>query len=184
MKSAFFLTLVAGLASSVVAGSDHVLRRAGRPQATKDFMSYTHPSLALDKVNLQEVPKDLLSAPVSAVSSRQLSAQDFYECRQSSPAPSDSDCNSIINEVFALDTPLIVAPNACLLFQFGTCWGFFCSLCEQLSTDTDFVANQLASTEALCVSGGQSGTIVGTDEPEWEAGFIYQGGDLPTYDVC
>ncbi len=86
--------------------------------------------------------------------------------------------------MFALDTPLIIAPNACLLFQFGTCWGFFCSLCEQLSTDTDFVANQLISTEALCVAGGQSGTIVGTDAPEWEAGFIYQGGSLPTYDVC
>ncbi|KAI4861379.1 hypothetical protein F4820DRAFT_69499 [Hypoxylon rubiginosum] len=184
MKPAFFLTLAAGLASSVVEASDRILKQARRPQPSSEFMTYAHPSLKLDKSNLQELPGSVVDAPVSTLSSRQPSTGDFYECRQSNPAPSDSDCNRIIDEVFALDTPLIIAPNACLLFQFGTCWGFFCSLCEQLSTDTDFVANQLISTEALCVAGGQSGTIVGTDAPEWEAGFIYQGGSLPTYDVC
>ncbi|KAI1762753.1 hypothetical protein GGR53DRAFT_521432 [Hypoxylon sp. FL1150] len=183
MKSAFFLAL-AGLGSSVVEASNHVLKQSRRPQPASEFMSYTQPTLKLDKVNLQELPASLVGAPVSTLSTPQSSSNDFYECRQSNPAPSDSDCNTIIDEVFALDTPLIITPNSCLLFQFNTCWGFFCSLCEQLSTDTNFVANQLISTEALCVAGGQSGTIVGTDTPEWEAGFLYQGSSLPTYDVC
>jgi len=77
-----------------------------------------------------------------------------------------------------------VAPRACLLFEFGTCWGFFCSLCVRLSTDTDFVGNQLQSAQDLCVSGGSAGTIVGEGSPQWEAGFIRQGGTLPNYDVC
>ena len=92
--------------------------------------------------------------------------------------------NNIINEVFALDQAITVASNACLTFQYGTCWGFFCSLCQTLSTDTTFIGNQLISAEALCVANGQIGTIVSQDAPQWQAGFVYQGAGLPDYNVC
>ncbi|KAI2777204.1 hypothetical protein F4815DRAFT_448598 [Daldinia loculata] len=177
MKSTFFLTLVAGFAASAVDGFNHVQKEARRPQPVYEIET-VQPSLHLDKVNLKQVPAS------SVLSSRQSTAGDFYECRNSNPPPGDSDCNNVIDEVFTLDQPLIVAPNACLLFQYGTCWGFFCALCQQLSTDTNFVGSQLASAEALCVSGGQAGTLISSDEPQWEAGFIYQGGSLPTYNVC
>ncbi|KAI1803137.1 hypothetical protein F4811DRAFT_357157 [Daldinia bambusicola] len=177
MKSTFFLTLIAGLAASAVEGFNHVQKEGLRPQPVYEIET-VEPSLHLDKVNLKQVPAS------SVLSSRQSPASDFYECRNSNPAPADNDCNNIIDEVFALDQPLIIASNACLLFQFGTCWGFFCALCQQLSTDTNFVGNQLVSAEALCVAGGQAGTLVSPDRPQWEAGFIYQGGSLPTYNVC
>lgn len=184
MKPSFFLTLIAGLASSVVEGSDRVRKQARRPQSYTELKADAHPSLKMDKVNLQKLPQSLVEASVPALSPRQSTANDFYECKQSSPFPNDSDCNDIIDNVFALDQSLTITANACLLFQSGTCWGFFCSLCEQLTTDTTFVANQLVTAEALCVAGGQIGTVVGTDAPEWQAGFVYNGGSLPNYDVC
>ncbi|KAI1381080.1 hypothetical protein F4677DRAFT_440297 [Hypoxylon crocopeplum] len=224
MKPVFLLTLIAGLASSVVEGSERIPKEARRPQPAYEA-DIVHPSLKLDKVNLKQVPQSLLHAESkeAAVSSRQFEANDFYECRQTtliptqpqpkvrdsklrslvfvsfpithpltlplfhflqSPLPADSDCNKIIDEVLALDTPLIIAPNACLLFQYSTCWGFFCALCSQLSTDTGFVGNQLISAEALCVANGQIGTVISIDSPQWEAGFIYQGSSLPQYEVC
>lgn len=78
MKSAFFFALVAGLASSAVDASSHVLKQSRRPQPSSEFMSYVQPSLKLDRVNLQELP-----ATVSTLSARQSASGDFYECRQS-----------------------------------------------------------------------------------------------------
>ncbi|KAI1408184.1 hypothetical protein F5Y13DRAFT_113994 [Hypoxylon sp. FL1857] len=177
MKPIFFLTLISGLAASVVEGSARAHRQARRPQPSIEFEpEIVQPSLKLDKVNL----KQLTEAP--AISPR--AANDFYECRNARPAPSDNDCNSIIDNVFALDQSITVASNACLTFQFGTCWGFFCSLCETLTTDTTFIGNQLISAEALCVANGQIGTVVSNDAPQWQAGFVYQGAGLPDYDVC
>jgi hypothetical protein len=83
-----------------------------------------------------------------------------------------------------MNQALAISSRSCLLFQFGTCWGFFCSLCERLSTDTNFIGNQLSTAQDLCVSGGAAGTVVGEDSPQWEAGFIKSGGTLPDYDVC
>lgn len=79
---------------------------------------------------------------------------------------------------------LIVSASSCLVFTFRTCQGFFCSLCQTLSTSTDFIGNQLDTVDALCVENGQSGTIVGEDPPQWDAGFTYAGAGLPLYDVC
>ncbi|KAH8161897.1 hypothetical protein CIB48_g6360 [Xylaria polymorpha] len=116
-----------------------------------------------------------------------ITAQDFYECAttQGNP-PAASDCNTVITNVRAANQALVIAPGACLLFQFGTCWGFFCSLCERLGTDTDFIGSQLTTAQTVCVSGGAAGTVVGEDAPQWEAGFIRANGQLPNYsaDVC
>ncbi|RYC65305.1 hypothetical protein CHU98_g938 [Xylaria longipes] len=116
-----------------------------------------------------------------------ITAQDFFECAttQGNP-PAARDCNAVITNVLATDQALVIAPGACLLFQFSTCWGFFCSLCERLGTDTDFIGSQLSTAQTLCVSGGAAGTIVGEDAPQWEAGFIRANGTLPNYsaDVC
>ncbi|KAF2966284.1 hypothetical protein GQX73_g7295 [Xylaria multiplex] len=139
-----------------------------------------------------------------------VSASDFYECattvrdhlstlvprpsipfqyqltnRQGNP-PRSSDCTVVINNVFAANQATVIAAGACLLFQFNTCWGFFCSLCERLGTDTTFIGNQLLNAQTLCVNGGSAGTVVGEDAPEWEAGLIRANGQLPNYagDVC
>ncbi|KAI1099287.1 hypothetical protein F4804DRAFT_87987 [Jackrogersella minutella] len=177
MKPIFFLTLITSLAASVVEGSDHTHKQMRRPQPYIGLEAdTTHPTLKLDKVNL----KPLLAE--QALSSR--AANDFYECKSTNPAPGDSDCNNIIDEVIGLDQSITVASNACLTFQYGTCWGFFCSLCQTLTTDTSFIGNQLINAEALCVSNGQVGTVVSQDAPQWEAGFVYQGAGLPDYDVC
>ncbi|KAI0202520.1 hypothetical protein F4808DRAFT_64795 [Astrocystis sublimbata] len=115
-----------------------------------------------------------------------ITAQDFFECATSGNPPAASDCNAVISTVRSTDQALVIAPGACLLFQFNTCWGFFCSLCDRLGTDTDFIGSQLDSAQTLCVSGGSAGTIVGEDAPQWEAGFIRANGQLPNYqaDVC
>ncbi|KAI1382745.1 uncharacterized protein F4822DRAFT_95579 [Hypoxylon trugodes] len=188
MKPVFFLSLIAGLTVSVAEGSERAKRQARWSRSSYESGT-AHPSLKLDKVDLKQLPETLIqvdskTTPAAALSSRQSPAGNFYECRNSNPVPADSDCNTIIDEVLALDQPLIVATNACLTFQYGTCWGFFCSLCQQLSTDTTFVANELVNAESLCVANGQIGTIVGADAPQWQAGFVYQGSSLPDYDVC
>ncbi|KAI0406267.1 hypothetical protein F4802DRAFT_596291 [Xylaria palmicola] len=115
-----------------------------------------------------------------------ITANDFFECSTAGNPPRASDCNTVVNNVLASDQGLVIAPGACLLFQFQTCWGFFCALCERLGTDTDFIGSQLSNAQTLCVSGGAAGTIVGEDAPQWEAGFIRAGGQLPNYagDVC
>ncbi|KAI1151801.1 hypothetical protein F4825DRAFT_340782 [Nemania diffusa] len=115
-----------------------------------------------------------------------IAARDFYECATSGVAPKATDCNVVVSNVFATNQALVVAPGACLLFQFGTCWGFFCSLCQQLGTDTDFIGSQLSTAQTLCVSKGSAGTLVGEAAPQWEAGFIRSNGALPNYagDVC
>ncbi|KAI2468457.1 hypothetical protein F4781DRAFT_432433 [Annulohypoxylon bovei var. microspora] len=177
MKPAFFLTLITSLAASVVEGSGRTQRQARRPQPSTGLETITvQPSLKFDAMNLKQLPE------TSSLSPRAVNA--FYECRDSSPSPGDSDCNTIINEVLALDQAITITSNSCLTFQYGTCWGFFCSLCQTLSTDTSFIGNQLISAEALCVANGQIGTVVSQDSPQWQAGFVYQGAGLPDYDVC
>jgi hypothetical protein len=101
------------------------------------------------------------------------------------PAPTSADCDTVISQVYASSETLVLSASTCLVFDYGTCRGFFCALCEQLATSSDFVGNQLSSVASLCVDSGQAGAIVGEDPPQWDAGFVYQGGDLPGYDdVC
>lgn len=101
-----------------------------------------------------------------------------------SEVPSPEDCDVIVDQVLSSSDELIITANACLVFSFGTCQGFFCSLCETLSTTTDFIGSQLDTVDALCVENGQAGAIVGEDPPQWDAGFTYAGAPLPMYDVC
>lgn len=87
--------------------------------------------------------------------------------------------------MYASDETLVLSESTCLVFDYGTCRGFFCALCSSLATSTDFVGNQLSTVASLCVDNGQVGAIVGEDAPQFDAGFVYKGGDLPTYDdVC
>jgi hypothetical protein len=86
--------------------------------------------------------------------------------------------------VLSSNDELIIAANSCLVFSLGTCQGFFCSLCETLTTTTEFIGSQLDTVDALCVENGQAGTIVGEEAPQWDAGFTYAGEGLPTFDVC
>ncbi|KAK3386748.1 hypothetical protein B0H63DRAFT_140454 [Podospora didyma] len=141
---------------------------------------------------LQVVPRHLLEPAMrhrrDAMTARQLRRQvhasDFYECSNAQPAPTEADCRVIVDQVSASNEDLIVAENSCLVFGFGTCQGFFCSLCTTLSTSTDFIGSQLDLVDGLCVSGGQAGTIVGEESPQWDAGFVRTGNGLPSYDVC
>ncbi|ORY64277.1 uncharacterized protein BCR38DRAFT_342643 [Pseudomassariella vexata] len=159
------------------------------PQAYKTNIGKS--SLKRSKSSLSRLPAYLID-PDSADSSlrnlrflkRQVTANDFYECQSANPAPAPTDCNIVIDQVYDANQNLIVTANSCLLFQYNSCWGFFCALCSQLTTSTDFIGNQLSSAESLCIENGQDGTIVGEDAPQWEAGFIYQGDGLPSYDVC
>ncbi|KAK7977728.1 hypothetical protein PG996_003781 [Apiospora saccharicola] len=139
---------------------------------------------------------------------RQLSKQDFYECQSSvswclptivivgsflmlihppalqSPPPQPSDCNTVIDQVQTSNQDFILNEGTCLAFTFSTCTGYFCSLCGQLATHTDFIASQFESVQGLCVEAGQAGTIVGEDAPQYETGFLRAGSGVPTYDVC
>ncbi|GAW15329.1 hypothetical protein ANO14919_047380 [Xylariales sp. No.14919] len=145
---------------------------------------------------LAKVPNAMIdrSTPVQQLRRREasrkprgdVSANDFYECATTGNPPRAADCNVVISNVLAANQATVIAPGACLLFQFSTCWGFFCSLCERLGTDTNFIASQLTNAQTLCVSGGAAGTVVGEDAPQWEAGFIRANGALPNYagDVC
>ncbi|KAK3938882.1 hypothetical protein QBC46DRAFT_355536 [Diplogelasinospora grovesii] len=161
------------------------------PAAYKTGMD--HCSRKRSKAALKKLPADLEdpatrlrrdSLTVLRHLRRQSTANDFYECTNANPAPADADCNVIIDQVLASGDSLVIAQNACLTFVYQTCEGFFCSLCDTLSTTTDFIGNQLDSAETLCVSQGQTGTIIGEDAPQWDAGFVYNGDSLPTYDVC
>jgi hypothetical protein len=91
-----------------------------------------------------------------------------------------------VTQVSSTPQNLIVAAGSCLLFEFNTCWGFFCSLCDQLATSTSFIASELGQVDDLCVEpGSQVGTIVGTTDPQYQVGFVYEGGTLPNYnDFC
>ncbi|KAI1428434.1 hypothetical protein F5Y12DRAFT_731734 [Xylaria sp. FL1777] len=139
-------------------------------------------------------PEEAHNAPVQQVQSRDttmnprgpITANDFFECATTGNPPKASDCEVVISNVLGTDQGVIIAPGACLLFQYNTCWGFFCSLCQRLGTDTNFIGSQLTTAQSLCVSGGAAGTIVGEDAPQWEAGLIHSSGVLPNYagDVC
>jgi len=111
-------------------------------------------------------------------------ASDFFECTNPNPRPSSADCTAIVNQVSSSDDEVIIAANSCLVYSYGTCQGFFCSLCDTLDTSTSFIGSQLDNVVALCVENGQAGSIVGEDAPQWDAGFTYAGQGLPTYDVC
>ena len=78
----------------------------------------------------------------------------------------------------------VIDANACFTYVFGTCQGFFCSLCGKLATNTDYIGNQLQSAQLLCVTNGQAGTLVGDRPPQWQAGFVRTGNAFPTYNVC
>ena len=58
------------------------------------------------------------------------------------------------------------------------------SLCADMDTTTDFIGNQLNTAEALCLDDNLDASIVGEDDPQWDAGFVSSGEGLPTYDVC
>jgi len=121
---------------------------------------------------------------IAAALKRQVTTNDFYECQSSNPAPKDADCQVIIDQVYDTNQTLVMSANSCVTFGYESCKGFFCSLCTTMSVTTDFVGNQLSSAESLCVANGQSGTVVGQDPPQWDAGFVYDTDSLPTYDVC
>lgn len=124
-------------------------------------------------------------AALAALDRRQeLKALDFYECENVNPAPASRDCNVIIDQVYATAQELLLTRNSCVIFDYQTCRGFFCSLCGSISASTDFIGNQLLTADTLCVSQGRAGTIVGTDPPQWDAGFVRSGASLPTYSVC
>ncbi|KAI1506645.1 hypothetical protein F5X99DRAFT_423268 [Biscogniauxia marginata] len=206
MKFLVPLTLIVG----IVFSTSIPRRNIERPQKNLDSVPVTtasipadapegystttgQPSLKFEKTSLLELPSELVNrnralGRLRGLEDRQFSTQDFYECTSSNPAPTASDCDVVISEVFAADQLLTITASSCLLFQYGTCWGFFCSLCQQLSTSTDFIGSQLSTAESLCISnsaGGQTGTVVGEDAPQWQAGFVYQGRGLPDYaDVC
>lgn len=188
------------------------MRAASRPKGAPDaYKTGTdRATRKRSKANLKKMPADLIdpdqkrrrdSAHALRLLRRQATAADFYECgtvsasslpvsgnyltsTRQGPAPTDADCQVVIDQVYASDETLVVNANSCLTFAYGSCQGFFCSLCETLATTTAFVGNQLDSAEALCVADGSTGTVVGEDPPQWDAGFVNVGDGLPTYDVC
>ncbi|KAI5864105.1 hypothetical protein GGS23DRAFT_595754 [Durotheca rogersii] len=198
MKSAvFFLSWIAGaLGAAAVADSLRV------PESAAIAVTTAAPTLEIDRAGLKALPQQPVGLDAKSIAGRRRalrqlrglesppSVSDFYECRSSTPAPTAADCGRVVDEVYGLGgQALIVAPKACLVFQYGTCWGFFCALCDgrPLNTDTDFVAAQLGVAQALCVAGtsNQVGTVVGDGAPQWQAGFVYRGSGLPDYyDVC
>jgi len=115
---------------------------------------------------------------------KQWSANDFFECANSNPAPASADCSVIVKNVLATGNDLVVARSSCLLFTYKTCQAFFCSLCSTLTTSTDFIGSQLDTVDALCVSDGKAGTIVGEVAPQYQLGFTRYGGGLPNYENC
>ncbi|KAK8130048.1 hypothetical protein PG999_002428 [Apiospora kogelbergensis] len=188
------LTLAIGLVAAVSPNSQGVSRKKARipsPATLGEIMTMVEPTILRDGSGLASLPKSLANravsdaTPVSLESTkRQLSKQDFYECQSSNPPPQPTDCNAIINSVRASKQDFILNEGTCLAFSSGTCTGYFCSLCGQLATHTDFIASQFESVQGLCVEGGQAGTIVGEDAPQYETGFLRAGSGVPTYDVC
>ncbi|KAI0156444.1 hypothetical protein GGR57DRAFT_511406 [Xylariaceae sp. FL1272] len=171
---------------------------AGAPPGFKTSMGKA--SEMHDKTKMKKLPSNMIdaddpNAPLKPLTKRDvlrvsrgiqapLAANDFYECATTGKPPTTADCDVVIDNVYAAETALSIAAGSCILFQYQTCWGFFCSLCEELSTTTDFIGNQLSTAETLCVAGGEPGTIVGEDSPQWEAGLLLSGSELPNYDVC
>src|SRR4051812_8069875 len=100
------------------------------------------------------------------------------------PAPASADCSIIVKNVLATGNDLVVARSSCLLFTYKTCQAFFCSLCSTLTTSTDFIGSQLDTVDALCVSDGKAGTIVGEVAPQYQLGFTRSGNGLPNYENC
>ncbi|KAK8039037.1 hypothetical protein PG993_007448 [Apiospora rasikravindrae] len=194
MKSFGLLTLAIGLVAATSPASQEASPKKARipsPAPLKYIMSMVEPAIERDVSGLTSLPEGLASRASSHVSpvapdsaKRQLSKQDFYECQASNPPPQPSDCNTVINQVQASNQDFILNEGTCLAFTFSTCTGYFCSLCGQLATHTDFIASQFESVQGLCVEGGQAGTIVGEDAPQYETGFLRAGSGVPTYDVC
>lgn len=96
----------------------------------------------------------------------------------------DSDCQVVADQVRSTGQTSVVQARACLTFNYQTCQGFFCALCETLAVTSDFIANQLDQVEFLCVADGKAGAIVGENAPQWSAGFVRAGNGLPSYNVC
>ncbi|KAK6845284.1 hypothetical protein PG995_015394 [Apiospora arundinis] len=184
------LTLAIGLVAAI-SPIPPMKARIPLPAPLKDIMTMVEPTVMRDMSGLTSLPEGLSSrAPLDVspttieATKRQLSKQDFYECQNSNPPPQPSDCNAIITSVRASKQDFILNEGTCLAFSSGTCTGYFCSLCGQLTTHTDFIASQFESVQGLCVEGGQAGTIVGEDAPQYETGFLRAGSGVPTYDVC
>ncbi|EOO00277.1 hypothetical protein UCRPA7_4193 [Phaeoacremonium minimum UCRPA7] len=145
------------------------------------------PSRSRSKASLKKLPAeyidpDNMRRSIEAMRAvqrlkRQSSANDFFECQSSVRL-------HIASMRVKADLTKQQNPAPSDMFSYQTCEGFFCSLCETLQTNTDFIGNQLSTAEALCVSNGDAGTVVGEDPPQWDAGFVYTGNGLPTYDVC
>ncbi|KAK3396808.1 hypothetical protein B0T20DRAFT_500225 [Sordaria brevicollis] len=154
-----------------------------------DKTTLVRPAVGLEKLPKQYVDDGLSKRRESFQAVKRLrqrqSAADFFECYNSSPPPTPSDCQTLVTQVSSSNQDLIVTANSCLSFTYRSCQAFFCSLCTTISTSTDFIGNQLDTLEALCVENGQVGTIVGGEGGEgWDVGFLRVGGGLPGYDVC
>ncbi|SPQ27102.1 a1fae60d-66bf-4313-bb7a-55df6bfb6296 [Thermothielavioides terrestris] len=188
MKLVVVLALLLGLA---VALESTGLEAPNCPNEYRTSLG--KPSQHRAKAALKQVPADLIDPDVQRRRESfkamqrlrsQAQASDFYECTNPSQVPSIADCDVVVEQVLSTSDELVVTANSCLTFSYNTCQAFFCSLCETLITTTDFIGNELDTTEALCLQNGQAGTIVGEDAPQWDAGFTYEGQPLPTYDVC
>ena len=160
---------------------------AGAPAGYSTSVHFVDRRSLTGTENLQALPANVQRRYESVQAMRRLrrlAASDFFECANANPAPSSNDCSAITKNVLATATDLVVAANSCLVFTYNTCAGFFCSLCETLTTSTDFIGSQLDTVDALCVSNNQAGTIVGDSAPQYQVGFIRNGASLPNYDVC
>ncbi|KAL2019766.1 hypothetical protein VTK56DRAFT_9210 [Thermocarpiscus australiensis] len=125
-----------------------------------------------------KVPPKFVDLPCDAGAKSLRSSENY------NPSPSTADCDGIVNQILSSSGEFIIAAGSCRVFSYRACQGFFCSLCQTLSTTTDSVGNQLDTVDALCAENCQAGTIAGEDPPQWDAGFAYSGTGLPTYDVC
>lgn len=207
MKLSLVLSLVAGLATALETNgpegryrkrglavkkvTGEFLPRAASKPANAPAGYETFVSLATEKrstAGLAPVPADVERRRESVLAlrrlRRQVKASDFYECYDANPPPSSADCGVIVQSVGSTGTDLVVVQNSCLVFAFGTCQGFFCSLCETLSTSTEFISSQLDLVDALCVSDGKTGAIVGEEPPQYSVGFVRSGSPLPSFDTC
>ncbi|KAK0705489.1 hypothetical protein B0H67DRAFT_649815 [Lasiosphaeris hirsuta] len=160
---------------------------ANAPEGYQTWITFLDDKHKRSVDSLSAIPTDVQRRRESIEILQRLRRQnpsDFYECATSGQGPKSSDCGIITSTVLASATDLIVAPASCLVFAFGSCQGFFCSLCSMLATSTDFIGSQLDLADALCVSNGQAGTIVAQDAPQWDAGYVRAGTGLPGYDLC
>ncbi|KAK4120338.1 hypothetical protein N657DRAFT_579904 [Parathielavia appendiculata] len=173
MKLVTLLTFLLGTATALESAGLH--RRAERPTKRALRVKISTPTLQQSKASLVKV---------SGLEQRSGSRLTDVFAPGQNPSLSTADCKAIVSQLLSTDGAFIIAANSCLVFELGTCQGFFCSVCEELTTSTLFIGSQLDTVDALCVENGQAGTIVGDEAPQWDAGFTYAGAGLPTFDIC